>query len=114
MSVCFDCGLCCKSLIIEIDHVDVVREAKLLPVVTLLDGHGMIKYDSDWEKQYSLACGRNMPCKLLSEGNQCTIYATRPTCCVMFEVGGEHCNELRDDHGLKLIVWTPEGPKVAE
>jgi len=97
---CKDCGLCCKTMIIEIDHIDVVREPRLLPVVTLLDGNGRIKYDSDWEKQYSLACGG---CQLLSEDNRCTIYPTRPNCCVAFECGGERCQELREEHGLPPI-----------
>jgi Fe-S-cluster containining protein len=101
---CADCGLCCKSLIIEIDHVDVVREPRLLPVVKLLDGHGAVTYESHWEKQYGLAYGRKHPCKLLSDDNRCTIYATRPTCCVAFEVGGEHCNELREENDLPPIT----------
>jgi len=100
---CKDCGLCCKTMIIEIDHIDVVREPRLLPVVTLLDGGGEIKYDSDWEKQYRLACGANHPCKLLSEDNRCTIYPTRPNCCVAFEVGEERCQEMREHHGLPPI-----------
>lgn len=97
---CKDCGLCCKTMIIEIDHIDVVREPRLLPIVTLLDSGGRIKYDSDWEKQYSLACGG---CQLLSEDNRCTIYPTRPNCCVAFEVGGERCQEMREEHGLLPI-----------
>lgn len=97
---CKDCGLCCKTMIIEIDHIDVVREPKLLPIVTLLDGGGRIKYDSDWEKQYNLACGG---CPMLSGDNRCTIYPTRPNCCVAFEVGGERCQELREEHGLPPI-----------
>ncbi len=28
MDYCKDCGLCCRKLIIEIDHVDVVREPR--------------------------------------------------------------------------------------
>ncbi len=100
---CKDCGLCCKTMIIEIDHIDVVRESRLLPVVTLLDGNGRIKYESDWEKQYSLAFGG---CQLLTEDNRCTIYPTRPNCCVAFECGGERCQELREEHGLPPIEVT--------
>jgi Fe-S-cluster containining protein len=98
---CADCGLCCKNLIIEIEHVDVVREPKLLPIVTLLDGNGRFEYDSDWEKEYSLTCGNT--CKMLTEDNRCSIYPTRPNCCVAFEVGGEHCNELRLENGMEPI-----------
>jgi len=102
-SPCENCGLCCKSLIIEIDHLDVVREPKLLPVVTLLGGGGRITYESDWEKQYRLACGSRHPCQMLGEDLRCGIYPTRPNCCVAFEVGSEKCNELREEAGLELI-----------
>lgn len=104
---CASCGLCCKTLIIEIDHVDVVREPRLLPVVQLLDGHGSVNYDSDWEKQYLLARGRKHPCKMLDAHNRCTIYRTRPNCCVEFEVGGERCNELREGNDLPPITTNP-------
>lgn len=101
---CRDCGLCCKSLIIEIGHVDVVREPRLLPVVTLMDGNGSIQYESEWEKEYRLACGSKHPCQMLDANNRCTIYATRPNPCVHFEVGGEYCNELREEHGLPPVT----------
>jgi Fe-S-cluster containining protein len=97
---CKDCGLCCKKLIIEITHVDVVREPSLLPVVTLLDGNGRIQYDDDFDKEYNLTCGK--PCAMLV-GNRCSIYPTRPNICIQFEVGGEQCNELREENGMERI-----------
>ena len=109
---CAGCGLCCKSLIIEIDHVDVVREPRLLPVVVLLDGDGSVEYESEWDKQYRLACGSKHPCKLLDGDGKCSIYSTRPNACVMFEVGGEHCNELREEHGLPVIDGPNSHPEV--
>lgn len=98
---CTDCGLCCQKLIIDIEHVDVVREPRLLPVVYLLDTG--VEKDSEWENEYRLAFGAKRPCKLLGDDKRCTIYPTRPNCCVEFEVGGEHCNELRESRGLPLI-----------
>lgn len=101
---CKDCGLCCKKMIVEIEHVDVVREPKLLQIDKLLDGNnGRVQYDSDWEKQYSLYCGGD-GCKLLTEDNRCSIYPTRPNCCVAFEMGGDQCNELREIYGLPEIT----------
>jgi Fe-S-cluster containining protein len=102
---CKDCGLCCKKMIAEIQHIDVVREPKLLQIARLLDGNGKIQYDSDWEKEYSLYCGDG--CKLLTDDNRCSIYPTRPNCCVALEVGGDKCNELREIYGLPEI--TAEG-----
>lgn len=109
---CRDCGLCCRKLIIEIDHVDVVREPRLLPVVTKLDC-GLLDDDEDelWSQQYRLSpqIGRRA-CPMLDDGScQCSIYATRPNTCVMFEVGGDHCNELRHEAGLPIIGnWSPD------
>jgi Fe-S-cluster containining protein len=99
---CDNCGACCTQLIIEIDHLDVVREPKLLAAATLLDGHGKITYDSDWEKQYGLACGSNRPCPLHVD-NRCSIYPTRPNCCVAAEAGGMSCQEARGMAGLEPL-----------
>ena len=99
---CGDCSLCCRKLIIEIDHIDVVREPTLLPAVTLLDGNGKIQYDSDWEKQYRLTVGE--PCPKLTDAGKCSIYPTRPNCCVAFEAGGEECQHLRHDYGMPPLV----------
>ena len=106
---CEACGLCCRKLIIEIDHVDVVREPRLLPVATLAHGvdswpdevTGEPIYDDKWDREYILARGRG--CPMLSDDNQCSIYPTRPNVCVQFEVGGERCNELREAAGLPPI-----------
>lgn len=108
---CDSCGLCCRKLIIEIDHVDVVREPALLPIVKLLDGNGRITYESDWERQYMLACGERMPCQMLGEDNLCKTYPTRPNCCVAFEAGSEECQELREDAGLPPLMPMESAPE---
>jgi Fe-S-cluster containining protein len=100
---CDKCAACCKALIIEISHLDVVREPKILPVVTLLDGNGKIQYDSDWEKQYSLACGQASPCGLLGADNLCTIYLSRPNCCVGMQAGDDQCQMARGVMGLPWL-----------
>jgi len=96
---CADCGLCCRELIIEIQHLDVVREPRLLEVAPPFQWDG----EDIWERQYRLACGSSHPCLLLTADNRCSIYPTRPNACVGFEVGGEHCNELREEAGLTPI-----------
>jgi Fe-S-cluster containining protein len=103
MDVCLDCGLCCKKLIVEIEHLDVVREPRLLNKATLMDGNGSITFNSDWEKSYLLACGE--PCPFLDGITRfrCGIYPTRPNTCVGFEVGSVQCNELRVQHGLDEV-----------
>lgn len=97
-SPCKDCGLCCTKLIIEIEHIDVVREPKLLPIARLMNPDR--PRDSLWENEYMLACGSAMPCGMLTEDKKCSIYPTRPNTCVGFEVGCDKCNELREDYGL--------------
>lgn len=98
---CDKCGACCRKLIVEIDHIDVVREPRLLPVVTLLDGHGSIKFDSEWEKQYHLACAD--PCPMLGVDNLCSIYPTRPNVCIAMEAGSDQCQEAREAAGLEPL-----------
>ncbi len=100
---CDSCGACCSGmLIIEIDHLDVVREPKLLDHAKLLDGNGKITFDSDWEKQYGLSCSK--PCGLLGSDNRCTIYSSRPNVCVGFEAGSARCQTTRRAKGLPYLA----------
>lgn len=101
MSQCDNCGLCCKKLIIEIDHVDVVREPKRVGIAKQMKG--MYEEESPWDREYMLACGASMPCPMLGTDNLCQIYPTRPNVCVAFEAGSEQCNELREENGLLPI-----------
>ena len=99
---CDQCGACCKQSWIEIDHLDVVREPNLLPVVRLMDGNGKIQYDSDWQKEYQLTVGT--ACPMLGEDNLCTIYPTRPNCCVACEAGSYRCQDSRRNAGLEFLA----------
>ncbi len=93
---CKRCGACCRRSIIEIHHLDIVREPRLLEVAELLDGNGRIQYASDWEKEYSLP----MPCAFLVD-NKCSIYPTRPNVCVTFDPDGDEkdkCEMYRTGH----------------
>lgn len=103
---CEKCGCCCRRLIIEISHLDILREPKLLEATELLDGHGKIEYESDWEKEYLLACGETRPCPFLKD-NKCEIYPTRPNVCVALEPGNEQCQTARtEETGMALFKDT--------
>lgn len=94
---CKKCGCCCRNMIVEIEWLDIVREPKLGPPNSqLLDGHGKIKFESDWEKEFLLACGKTMPCPFLKD-NLCTIYPTRPNVCVAMEAGSDQCRLSRGE-----------------
>lgn len=93
--LCADCGLCCKRLLIYILESDLRREPKLRPHCHPVDG-------IEPEQEYQLA-KPGKPCGLLRD-NRCMVHETKPTCCRDFEVGGEHCNELREEHGLDPIL----------
>ncbi len=89
---CDQCGACCRRLIIEIDHIDVVREPRLLEAA---EPFRLMDYETEWDQQYLLACGSDHPCKML-DGNRCSIYPTRPNCCVGFEAGSDQCQAARE------------------
>jgi Fe-S-cluster containining protein len=101
---CDRCGACCRHLIIEIEHLDLVREPRLWPVATLLDGNGRITYESDWDKQYGLACGRTRPCQMLGPDNLCGVYPTRPNVCVAMEPGNDQCRMAHESAGLTPLT----------
>lgn len=94
MSKCKQCGRCCRDLIVEITHSDILREPKISGHAKLLDGNGKIKYKNDRDKVYRL----EMPCHFL-KNNKCSIYPTRPQVCREFNAGGKMCkltNEVKE------------------
>jgi Fe-S-cluster containining protein len=103
---CDGCGACCRHMIIEIEDVDVVREPRLKEVAKpFATEPGMIHVDHNgdeyvpiepgWEAGAMLACGSSMPCGMLAADNRCSIYPTRPNCCVAFRAGSEQCQDCR-------------------
>jgi len=100
---CKQCGACCSELIIEIEHVDVVREPKLLDIAKHLacgvGDDGEYEYPEDkWDRQYRLGTATKS-CEML-KNNKCSIYPTRPNLCVSFEAGSEQCLAARETkHG---------------
>lgn len=95
---CKKCAGCCSRMIVEITHLDILREPQLAKHVDLLDGHGKIIFEDDMEKEYLLACGQLKPCAFLKD-NKCKIYPTRPNVCVAFESGGEQCKLFQRAEG---------------
>ena len=99
---CDKCGACCKGhLIVEADDLDVMREPRLIDADEHHCGKSVEEVISeivtDW-KAVILACGT--PCSFLASDNQCSIYPTRPNCCVGMQAGDEQCQESRAAEGL--------------
>ena len=87
-------------MLIDITEADVVREPKWKPHVTLLDGHGTIRFESRWDKEYGIPS----PCPMLKD-NQCYIYRTRPDVCKEFEIGGTQCKDCHAwDRGETVML----------
>jgi len=99
---CDKCGACCKGyLIVETDALDVLREPRLIDADPHHRGksvHQMVaEIENEW-KAVILACGG--PCEFLDSGNNCSIYPTRPNCCVGLQAGDEQCQDARAAEGL--------------
>ena len=52
-----------------------------------------------------LACGT--PCGFLNSDNHCSIYPTRPNCCVGMQAGDEQCQQAREAVGLSPLEPLP-------
>lgn len=103
---CDKCGACCKgSLIVEVEDLDVIREPRLIDA----DAHHadtpvdqMVREMREEWKGVIIACGK--PCSFLGQDNQCTIYPTRPNCCVALQAGDEQCQDARAAAGLQPLL----------
>ena len=103
--VCDFCGACCKGhLMVECDDLDVLREPRLIDVDQHHRGKSVeqMVYEIQTErKAVMLAMGK--PCAFLAE-NKCSIYPTRPNCCVGLQAGDEQCQECRTAEGLPPLL----------
>jgi Fe-S-cluster containining protein len=85
---CAECGLCCihfgGSLNLYPDDIVRWEEEKNTHLIAIFTAPS------------------DKPCSLLSSGNRCTVYETRPLVCRHFANGGSACRELRAEHGLAL------------
>ena len=111
---CDRCGACCRELIIDIDYVDVLREPRLRevsrpfrigPDEKFVDNNdNEVEITDGYMVGAMLAAGRKHPCRLLGADNRCTIYSTRPNCCVAMQAGDEQCQMARKSAGLTPLA----------
>ena len=107
---CDKCGACCKgSLIVEADDLDVLREPRIVEADLHYSGKPveqiLVELQTDIGRAVILACGQ--PCAFLGQDNRCTIYPTRPNCCVGLQAGDEQCQQARADAGLSPLLPLP-------
>ena len=77
---CCRCGECCRTLILEASELDARREPKIKERGLPLRGFG------DEPVGYSLNTGPDYCCVFLDQAtNLCSIYATRPLMCRLFD-----------------------------
>jgi len=88
---CQRCGACCRTLLVECDYDDCVREPRLLKPST--NPHGLSLADLEGGEK----CIKLWRCRFLGPDNLCTIYATRPQECRDFEPGNPKCLEAREE-----------------
>jgi Fe-S-cluster containining protein len=103
--VCDQSGACCKGhVMVECDELDVLREPRLIDVDPHHRGktvHQMVyEIQTEW-KAVMLVIGK--PCPFLAE-NKCSIYPTRPNCCVGMQAGDEQCQQCRATEGLPPLL----------
>lgn len=100
---CDRCGACCEKLILEVDHLDVLREPLISERGRILNGNGSIPLVdaawSMWGESHVCVFGRRD-----DDGkHSCTIYPTRPNTCVGFAAGGAQCQMARELAGLPAL-----------
>lgn len=107
---CDQCRACCKgSLIIEADDLDVMREPRLIDAHHRGKPVHQVVYEIQHDfKTVYLAGGS--PCAFLNPDNRCSIYPTRPNCCVGMEAGDEQCQAARGMEGLLPVMPASEFP----
>jgi len=101
---CDQCGACCKGYpIVEVGELDILREPRLIDADPHHRGKTIEQILDDYGKGMAviLACGS--PCPFLRE-NRCSIYPTRPNCCVGFMAGDEECQQAREREGLPPLL----------
>jgi len=98
---CDGCGACCRTKLVDVFEVDVIREPKVGQVMQPLREPGL-----DGEIGY-LNCLSDGACPLLNGENRCGIYPTHPVVCVVFPAGNDECQETR-----QLLDLSPLEPIV--
>jgi len=99
---CDGCGACCRTKLVDLFEVDLLREPRLRESMLPLREPGL-----DGEIGY-LNCLSDGACPCLGGDNRCSIYPTRPVVCVLFPAGSEECQEARQSLGLPPLEPIPE------
>ena len=94
---CDGCGACCRSKLVDVYEIDMLREPRLASRVMPLREPGW-----DGELGY-LNTISEAGCPFLDDESCCSIYPTRPTACVVFEPGGEECEQCRAEAGISRL-----------
>lgn len=100
-----DCGACCKGhFIVECTDLDVMREPRLIEADKHWAGRTPLQVirelREDWK---SVILNGGAACMFLKE-NQCSIYPTRPNCCVGMEAGSDQCQDARAAQNLPPLL----------
>lgn len=103
---CDRCGACCRSLIVEADYLDCLREPKLFTI-----NPGLTRKHIEQGGVVVLLDPATMECPLLGtttgtdgkETTYCQIHPTRPNECVAVEAGDAKCQQARAMKGLSLL-----------
>ena len=105
--VCDECGACCKGhLIVEVEDLDIIREPRLIEADRHHQGKTVEKMLDDYGKGMAVIIAITKPCLFLAE-NKCSIYPTRPNCCVGLQAGDDQCQEARTAEGLPSLLPVP-------
>lgn len=101
---CDRCGACCKGhLIVECEELDILREPRLIEADRHHRGKTVERMLDDYERGMAVILAITRPCPFLAD-NQCSIYPTRPNCCVGLEAGDEQCQAARAAEGLPPLL----------
>jgi hypothetical protein len=94
---CDGCGACCRTKLVDVFDVDVLREPRVGQRMQAFREPGL-----DGEIGY-LNCLTDGACAFLNCENRCSIYPTRPGVCVVFPAGSDECQEARQLLGLPTL-----------
>jgi Fe-S-cluster containining protein len=84
--VCRQCGHCCRTTIVEINYLDVLREPKLRKYLP------KIPQSEITDDTVGVIAKKDLHgCPFLTLRGKCSIYRTRPNICVSFEPGSRQC-----------------------
>jgi Fe-S-cluster containining protein len=101
---CDNCGACCKGhLIVECEDLDILREPRLIDADPHHAGKTVDEILQGYQHGMAVILAITKPCSFLAE-NKCSIYPTRPNCCVGMMAGDEQCQEAREAEGLPPLL----------